>query len=131
MGKRKRATKPPPKKKTAKLDRVFDCPFCGHEKSVDCVIERDVKVGKVECRVCGVKYKSTVHHLEEEIDVYSKWIDALDDVNADKREDEPEENDDVGDDVGDGVGDDVGVDVGDDVGEEGAAEVEVVDDFDD
>lgn len=83
MGKRKRATKPPPKKKAAKLEKVFDCPFCGHEQTVDCVIERDINLGKVECRVCGVKYSSIIHRLEEEIDVYSKWIDACEAANRD------------------------------------------------
>jgi len=83
MGKRKRATKPPPKKKTAKLEKIFDCPFCGHEQTVDCVIERDISVGKVECRVCGVKFSSMIHKLEEEIDVYGKWIDALEEANQD------------------------------------------------
>lgn len=76
MGKRKRATKPPPKKKAAKLDKVFDCPFCGHEQTVDCFLEREINLGRVECRVCGVKYSTTIHHLDEEIDVYAKWIDA-------------------------------------------------------
>lgn len=83
MGKRKRATKPPPKKKVAKLEKIFDCPFCGHEQTVDCVIERDINLGKVECRVCGVKYSSIIHRLEEEIDVYSKWIDACEAANRD------------------------------------------------
>lgn len=81
MGKRKRATKPPSKKKVAKLEKIFDCPFCGHEQTVDCVIERDINLGKVECRVCGVKYSSIIHRLEEEIDVYSKWIDACEAAN--------------------------------------------------
>lgn len=84
MGKRKRATKPPPKKKASKLDKVFDCPFCGHEQTVNCYIERDSKVGRVECRMCGVKYKSTITHLDEEIDVYHKWLDACEEASKDK-----------------------------------------------
>lgn len=81
MGKRKRATKPPPKRKSAKLEKIFDCPFCGHEKTVDCVLERDINIGKVECRICTVKYSTHIHRLEEEIDVYSKWIDACEAAN--------------------------------------------------
>lgn len=84
MGKRKRATKPPPKKKAAKLDKVFDCPFCGHEQTVNCFIERESKLGRVECRVCGVKFKSTITHLDEEIDVYHKWLDACEEASKDK-----------------------------------------------
>lgn len=82
MGKRKRATKPPPKKKAAKLEKIFDCPFCGHEQTVECVIERDVSIGRVECRMCGVKYSTIINRLEEEIDVYSKWIDACEVANG-------------------------------------------------
>lgn len=82
MGKRKRATKPPPKKKSAKLEKVFDCRYCGHEKSVDCTIEREHSSGTIECRVCGAKFSASINHLEEEIDLYAKWIDAADNVNA-------------------------------------------------
>lgn len=84
MGKRKRATKPPPKKKRGKLDKVFDCPFCGHEQTVDCYIERDAKIGRVECRVCSAKYRSIITHLDEEIDLYHKWIDACEEASKDK-----------------------------------------------
>lgn len=84
MGKRKRATKPPPKKKTAKLPKIFDCPFCWHEKSVECYIQRDDNLGKIECRVCGVKFTCNIHSLDEEIDVYSKWIDACEEANTKK-----------------------------------------------
>jgi hypothetical protein len=33
QGKRK-SSKPPPKKVAPKLDKLFTCPFCNHEKSV-------------------------------------------------------------------------------------------------
>ncbi|CAN8076273.1 unnamed protein product [Agarophyton chilense] len=81
MGKRKRATKPPPKKKAAKLEKVFNCPFCGHEESVECKISKSENTGSVECRLCGVRYSTTIGRLEEEIDVYYKWIDACDAAN--------------------------------------------------
>jgi transcription elongation factor Elf1 len=35
MGKRKAAKKPETRRQQ-KLDVVFTCPFCNHEKSVDC-----------------------------------------------------------------------------------------------
>lgn len=84
MGKRKRATKPPPKKKMSKLDKTFDCPFCGHEQTVECCIQRDIKFGRVECRVCGVKYNTVITHLDEEIDLYHKWLDACEEASANK-----------------------------------------------
>lgn len=88
MGKRKRATKPPPKKKMPKLEKVFNCPFCGHENSVECEVLRSENIGKLECRLCGVRYSTTVGRLEEEIDVYYKWIDACDAANRGGEADE-------------------------------------------
>lgn len=86
MGKRKRATKPPPKKKRPKLNKQFDCPFCGHEQTVDCYLERDEKVGRVECRVCGAKFRAIINHLDEEIDMYHKWIDACEEASKEKEQ---------------------------------------------
>lgn len=83
MGKRKRATKPPPKKKAPKLDTIFDCPYCGHEKTVDCVIDKSTSIGKVKCRICGVSHESVINKLEEAIDVYANWIDACEAANKD------------------------------------------------
>lgn len=86
MGKRKRATKAPAKKKMPKLDKVFNCPFCGHEGSVECKIDKGGTIGTLECRLCGVRYSATIGRLEEEIDVYYKWIDACDAANRQGRE---------------------------------------------
>lgn len=83
MGKRKRATKKPSTtKKQQKLDTVFTCPICSHEKAVDCTIDRESGIGKVECRVCCVQFESSINKLEEAIDVYSNWIDALEELNT-------------------------------------------------
>lgn len=84
MGKRKRATKPPPKKKTAKLEKIFNCPICGHEESVECFIDRGANMGVVECRTCGAKYSALIHSIEEEVDVFAKWIDALEVANQER-----------------------------------------------
>ena len=36
MGRRKKKTKPPPKRKAIEpLDKQFNCPFCNHEKSCE------------------------------------------------------------------------------------------------
>lgn len=87
MGKRKRATKPAPKKKSAKLPTVFDCPYCGHEKSVDCIIEKGSSIGRVKCRTCGVSYECVINKLEEAVDVYANWIDACERANKDPEAD--------------------------------------------
>lgn len=85
MGKRKKQTKPPPKKKRGRLDKIFDCPFCSNEKTVDCVLERDSNIGRVECRVCSAKFRTIITRLDEEVDLYHKWMDACEDATKDDK----------------------------------------------
>lgn len=75
MGKRKSRKKPIQKPKKPVLDRVFNCPFCGHEKTVDCTISKSKGIGSVSCRVCQASYTAEVTHLDEAVDVYAEWID--------------------------------------------------------
>mmetsp|Transcript_4128 Transcript_4128/g.10585 ORF Transcript_4128/g.10585 Transcript_4128/m.10585 type:complete len:82 (-) Transcript_4128:309-554(-) len=81
MGKRKSKAAPPPKKKTPKLDTVFDCPFCNHKKAITAKLDLKVKVGRVECRVCEAKYDCEINELSEAIDVYAEWIDKCEELN--------------------------------------------------
>ncbi len=53
---------------------------------MDCRIVRDDSVGIVECRKCTAKHECVINHLEEEIDVYSRWIDALEQMQDKVRE---------------------------------------------
>jgi len=83
MGRRKKARKAPPKKKTTqKLDTVFNCPFCNHEKSCDVKLNRERNIGYVACRVCLEDFQTTINYLSEAIDVYGEWIDACESANA-------------------------------------------------
>ncbi|GBB94449.1 hypothetical protein RclHR1_02360007 [Rhizophagus clarus] len=75
MGKRKTKRKPKPKKKLV-LDTHFDCIACHHEKSVDVKMQRDAKVGNLNCRICGIKFQSTINPLSDPVDVYYEWVDA-------------------------------------------------------
>ncbi|KAK9123261.1 hypothetical protein Sjap_012863 [Stephania japonica] len=61
MGKRKSRSKPAPKKRTDRLDSVFNCPFCNHEKSVDCTFDKDNKLGTVLCRICQESYSTPIN----------------------------------------------------------------------
>ncbi|XP_077221244.1 transcription elongation factor 1 homolog [Tasmannia lanceolata] len=81
MGKRKSRTKPPPKKKMDKLDTVFNCPFCNHEKSVECTFDRDNKIGMTSCRICQESYSTSINGLTEAVDVYSEWLDECERIN--------------------------------------------------
>ena len=89
MAKRKsRKAKAPPKKKPAKLDTAFVCPFCGHPDAVGCLIDLKHMFARASCRICQESYATSANALTEPVDVYSEWIDACVDANegvADRR----------------------------------------------
>lgn len=43
-----------------------------------------MSIGRVECRICSAKYRAIINHLDEEIDLYHKWIDACEEASKDK-----------------------------------------------
>ena len=80
MGRRKSRKKPPSTKRKEGVPKNFDCPFCNHEKSVECRIDKQRKLGIIVCTVCGADYKTTIDVLTEAVDVYSEWIDACEEA---------------------------------------------------
>ncbi|KAI8841326.1 transcription elongation factor Elf1 like-domain-containing protein [Chytridium lagenaria] len=81
MGKRKAAKRQTTKVKT-KLDKEFSCLFCNHEKSIVTKLDRELKVGHLECKKCGVEYQTVINYLSEAIDIYSDWVDACEAANT-------------------------------------------------
>ena len=53
QGKRK-SSKPPPKKVAPKVDTMFTCPFCNHDKAVIAKMDHLTEKGLVECTVVGL-----------------------------------------------------------------------------
>ncbi|XP_022313847.2 transcription elongation factor 1 homolog isoform X1 [Crassostrea virginica] len=83
MGRRKKANKPPPKRKIIQaLDTMFNCPFCNHEKSCEVKMDRERNTGFITCTVCLEDYQTSINYLSEPIDVYSDWIDACETANT-------------------------------------------------
>jgi transcription elongation factor Elf1 len=84
MGKRKKSSKPVVKRVQAKLDKRFDCPFCNQPKAVEVLLDRSTVPmrGRLECGVCGASYQCAINSLSEPVDVYSDWIDTIEEVNA-------------------------------------------------
>ena len=80
MGKRK-SKAPPPTRVIHKVPTQFNCPFCNHEESVECRLDRAANVGEVSCRICLESYKMEINNLTDPIDIYSEWIDACEQVN--------------------------------------------------
>ncbi|KAK8938848.1 hypothetical protein KSP39_PZI010943 [Platanthera zijinensis] len=88
MGRRKSRVKPAPRKRMAKLDTVFRCPFCNHESSVECRIDKKNKIGEASCRICEEKFSMIINALTEPIDIYSEWIDECERVNKNAEDDD-------------------------------------------
>jgi len=58
MGKRKSSKKPEAKRKQEKLSTVFSCPFCNHESSVECRMDRKDLIGEASCRICQEQWSN-------------------------------------------------------------------------
>lgn len=83
MGRRRKASKPPPRKKMIQpLDTFFNCPFCNHEKSCEVKLDRTKNIGFIQCNVCMEDFQVPINYLSEAIDVYGEWIDACEEANA-------------------------------------------------
>jgi len=83
MGRRKKANKPPPKRKAIEpLDTQFTCPFCNHEKACEVKLEKARNTGIISCRVCSESFQTSINYLSEAVDVYADWIDACESANA-------------------------------------------------
>lgn len=62
-------------KKRPKLAKMFKCPFCSNENTVECKMDNKKGIGSLTCRLCGAAYQMPIHHLHEPIDVFSEWLD--------------------------------------------------------
>ena len=86
MGKRKTSHKVQ-KRPQLKLDKVFNCPFCNHSRTVEVLFERAKGKATISCRMCTANYVTLTNGtrytvLTEAIDVYSEWIDECAKINA-------------------------------------------------
>jgi len=81
MGRRKTRRKVIKKKIDNKLPNTFKCPFCSHESSVECSIDKAKEIGRITCRICDVNYTTEINELTAAIDVYSEWIDQCEEQN--------------------------------------------------
>lgn len=60
-----------------RMETRFNCPKCNNEYAVRCLIERASKIGIAYCTLCEAKYKCKSNSLTTPIDVYSAWIDEM------------------------------------------------------
>ena len=85
---RKKVIKPP----QPKLSTVFDCPECGHKKSIIIHFNRRDNKGKLLCKSCGVDYEGKLKKAAAFIDIYYEWLDKRE--LEKKRKEEMRKNDD-------------------------------------
>jgi len=83
MGGKRKSKKRVLKKEKSSVARIFSCPFCDQAKSVECRLNKKDQIGTLHCRICDVKYQSSINYLTEPIDVYAEWIDECEKHNAD------------------------------------------------
>ena len=78
MGKRKAKRKAPKpvRARLGKLESVFTCPFCHHENTVECKLDRTAMIGSLSCRVCEASFKTPIDNLCHPVDVFHLWTDA-------------------------------------------------------
>jgi transcription elongation factor Elf1 len=86
MGKKKSRSVKIMKAAPPKVERVFDCPFCEHAKTVEVKLQRPQKKAMLKCRICKVPYEVKINSLMIEVDIYCQWIDECQRLEAAKRD---------------------------------------------
>ena len=62
MGRRKKSSAKRVTKKQAVVEKIFKCPFCGHDKAVVCKMElAKRKLATLMCRVCGENFQARIN----------------------------------------------------------------------
>lgn len=42
------------------VPKVFKCPFCNQDESVEAVMDFKTKIGDLKCRMCGANFQTTI-----------------------------------------------------------------------
>ena len=80
-----------------KLDTVFNCPLCGHKKTVAVVFNKKENIGYLRCKGCKEEYTSNLRRADAYIDIYYRWVDELQ-KRRNKEEEEQEKSEEKNDD---------------------------------
>ncbi len=59
------------------LPTVFDCPICGTTNSINIDINRKIRTAVIFCGKCKVQTTKPIRPIEERVDVFGDWLDAL------------------------------------------------------
>ncbi|KCZ75771.1 hypothetical protein H311_03242 [Anncaliia algerae PRA109] len=80
---RKKTLRSKMKRKSAKsgLESRFNCPECSNENVVQCKVDKKINRGTAYCTICNASFTCKINNLSQPIDVYSNWIDNLNENN--------------------------------------------------
>lgn len=59
------------------IQKTFKCMYCETENSVYVTIKKKDKEGSLKCNKCLRGFSCTITHLDEAVDVYFKWVEAV------------------------------------------------------
>ena len=85
---RRKVIKPP----QPKLETIFNCPKCGHKKTVAVTFIKKDKLGLLVCKNCRRNFETKIRSADAYIDVYYKWIDELEKKENKSSSESEEEN---------------------------------------
>jgi transcription elongation factor Elf1 len=77
MGGKRKSKKKVVGKVKLTVPKIFKCPYCANDGSVEAKLDRQAETGSVTCRVCGESFQARISTLDDPVDVYTAWIDAL------------------------------------------------------
>ena len=71
-----------------KLDTIFNCPKCGHKKTVAVTLNKKTNDGFLKCKACKIEYQTKFKRADAFIDIYYKWVDELEKQRLHEEEEE-------------------------------------------
>jgi transcription elongation factor Elf1 len=63
-------------RRTAVMEKRYNCPVCSHENVVQCTVKKTMMKGFACCSVCDASFVCDANKLTAGIDVYSAWVDS-------------------------------------------------------
>ena len=76
-----------------KLDTIFNCPLCGHKKTVAVTFNKKENKGYLRCKACKEEFESDLKRADTFIDIYYRWVNYLEKKKEKEEENELEQND--------------------------------------
>ncbi|KAI5185856.1 hypothetical protein NEHOM01_1106 [Nematocida homosporus] len=83
---RKKSQRGPKRIIKPKEEKRFSCLECNREATVQCRVDHQRNRGQAVCLACSVTFECTTNRLSQPIDVYSEWVDSIEDSKTTPKE---------------------------------------------